>query len=63
VICSFCENELSPEMLRTEGCGSCLGGCRKIHCPYCGKETPLVPELLEKFLKHDKHDDKKGNEE
>lgn len=58
--CSFCENELTPEMLREKGCGGCLGGCRKIHCPYCGQENPLVPEILEKFIKHGKSDDKKG---
>ena len=52
--CSFCENELSPDMLREKGCGGCLGGCRKIHCPYCGQENPIVPERLDKFLKRDK---------
>ena len=61
--CSFCEHELTPDMLREKGCGTCLGGCRKIHCPYCVQENPLVPELLEKFIKRDKPDAKKGREE
>jgi hypothetical protein len=59
--CTFCEHELTPEMLKEKGCGACLGGCRKIHCPYCGQENPLVPELLEKFIRHDKTGDKKGH--
>jgi len=50
-------------MLREKGCGACLGGCRKIHCPYCGQENPAVPELLEKFIKHDKPLNKKGSTE
>ncbi len=58
--CSFCEHDLTAEMLREKGCGACMGGCRKIHCPYCGQENPIVPELLEKFIKHDKSVDKKG---
>ena len=35
--CSFCEHELTVEMLREKGCGACIGGCRKIHCPFCGQ--------------------------
>lgn len=52
--CSFCEHELTPAMLREESCGGCIGGCRKIHCPYCGQETPMVPEFLEKMLRQEK---------
>jgi len=63
VKCSFCDNELTLDMLREKGCGACLGGCRKIHCPYCGQENPAVPELLEKFIKHDKPLNKKGSTE
>lgn len=48
--CTFCEHELTPEMLREQGCGACLGGCRKIHCPYCGQENPVVPELFDKLF-------------
>lgn len=58
--CSFCENELKPDMIRNESCGGCFGGCRKIHCPYCGQENPIVPEILEKLIKNDKHTGKKG---
>lgn len=49
--CTFCDHELTAEMLRDEGCGACPGGCRKIHCPYCGQENPVVPEILEKLFK------------
>ena len=52
--CNFCEHELTVEMLREEGCGACGSGCRKIHCPYCGQENPVVPEFLDKWLKRDK---------
>jgi len=52
--CTFCENELTVAMLREEGCGSCLGGCHKIHCPYCGQENPVVPEFLDKLFKPEK---------
>ncbi len=55
--CSFCEHELTPAMLREKGCGVCIGGCRKIHCPYCGQENPLVPESLEKLLRREKSGD------
>ena len=58
--CTFCGNQLTPGMLREKGCGACLGGCRKIHCPYCGQENPVVPELLEKLLKNDKTVTEKG---
>ena len=61
--CTFCEHELTLDMLREKGCGACLGGCRKIHCPYCGQENPAVPELFEKFIKRDKPVDKKGSTE
>ena len=51
--CTFCEHELTEAMLRSEGCGACLGGCRKIHCPYCGQENPVVPEIFDKLLQRD----------
>jgi hypothetical protein len=47
-------------MLREKGCGACLGGCRKIHCPYCGQENPLVPELLEKIIRPGQKTGQKG---
>lgn len=55
--CSFCEHELTPEMVREKGCGGCLGGCRKIHCPYCGQENPALPEFLGKVLHNKKRKD------
>lgn len=51
--CSFCEHELTPAMLRAQGCGTCRGGCRKIHCPYCGQENPVLPEYLVELLGKD----------
>ena len=50
--CTFCEHELTVgTCCAKQGCGSCLGGCRKIHCPYCGQENPcIVPEFLDKLL-------------
>jgi len=51
--CSFCDHELAVEMIREQGCGSCYGGCRKIHCPYCGQENPLTSEFFDKLLRRD----------
>ena len=59
--CSFCEHELTAEMLREEGCGACLGGCRKIHCPYCGQENPVVPEIFDKLFRRDPSGQGKGS--
>jgi hypothetical protein len=59
--CTFCEHELTPEMLRTKGCGACLGGCRKIHCPYCGQENPIVPEVFDRWFKNSKQSGLKGD--
>lgn len=56
--CSFCEHELDLAMIRAQSCGACIGGCRKIHCPYCGQENPLVPEYLDRLLKQDQARDK-----
>lgn len=52
--CTFCGHELTAEMLREEGCGACLGGCRKIHCPYCGQENPVLPEYLVELFGKDR---------
>jgi hypothetical protein len=59
--CTFCEHELTAEMLREEGCGACLGGCRKIHCPYCGQENPVVPEIFDKLFRRDPSAPGKGS--
>ena len=52
--CAFCEHELTPAMLREAGCGACGSGCRKIHCPYCGEENPVMPAYLLKLLDKDR---------
>ncbi len=59
--CSFCEHELTAEMLRDEGCGACAGGCRKIHCPYCGQENSVVPGIFDRLFKSDRPDEGKGS--
>ena len=59
--CTFCEHELTAAMLREEGCGACLGGCRKIHCPYCGQENPVVPEIFDKLFRRDPSGQGKGS--
>ena len=59
--CTFCEHELTVEMLREVGCGACLGGCRKIHCPYCGQENPVVPEIFDRLFRRDQSSQEKGS--
>jgi hypothetical protein len=59
--CAFCEHELTADMLRDQGCGACLGGCRKIHCPYCGQENPVVPEIFDRLLPQEPAAGEKGN--
>ncbi|ABI81951.2 hypothetical protein Pcar_3335 [Syntrophotalea carbinolica DSM 2380] len=52
--CGFCGRTLPPpDKLRQKPCGACLGGCRKIHCPWCGYENPMVPGLLRRWRKKD----------
>lgn len=53
MICGFCGKEIPEEVGPGEeknSCGSCRGGCRKIHCPYCGYANPAPGKLLKKFL-------------
>lgn len=59
--CTFCQHELTREMLRSEGCGACIGGCRKIHCPYCGEDNPVLPDFFDKLLTREPPDRGKGN--
>ena len=61
--CTFCEHELSADMLRSAGCGTCIGGCRKIHCPYCGQENPVLPEIFDRLLGNAADAAKKGRKE
>jgi len=54
VKCGFCGRTLPPlEESRQKPCGACLGGCHKIHCPWCGYENPVVPGLLRRWKKDD----------
>lgn len=53
MICGFCGKEIPEEIGPEDGnssCGSCRGGCRKIHCPYCGYANPSPGKLLRKIL-------------
>lgn len=59
--CTFCEHELTPEMVREQGCGTCAGGCHKIHCPYCGQENPVVPEIFDKLFRRTEDASRKGS--
>ncbi|AJF07001.1 hypothetical protein GSUB_11115 [Geoalkalibacter subterraneus] len=60
--CAFCGREI-PENIEQRACGLCPGGCRNIHCPYCGYKNPLPPKLLKKWLEGGKDKkDKNGKE-
>lgn len=49
MICNGCGAEL-PDLPENEtGCGRCAGSCRKVHCPYCGYENPIVPNYLQRL--------------
>jgi len=61
--CRFCEHELTTEMLREEGCGACLGGCRKIHCPYCGEENQVNSDFFDRLLRRAPENGKKEHNE
>ncbi len=52
MICGFCGREIpdQPDESR-ERCGSCPGGCRKVHCPWCGYANPVVPDFLKRLKK------------
>jgi hypothetical protein len=54
--CGFCGREI-PDTIPEDrkGCGQCSGGCRKVHCPYCGYANPLVPHYLKRWVKKDSH--------
>jgi len=57
MICGFCHKEIKQEIGAPEGqsaCGRCFGGCRKIHCPYCGYANPAPGKYLSRFLKREK---------
>jgi len=59
MICGFCHKEIPEHVGVVSGeksCGACLGGCRKIHCPYCGYANP-APGFLSRLLKKEKGKD------
>jgi len=60
VICGFCHKEIDEEAVGAPegqaGCGQCLGGCRKIHCPHCGYANPAPGKFLGRFLLKNKKD-------
>lgn len=58
--CGMCNKEIPEEVPTAENrCGACAGGCRKVHCPYCGYGNPLTPGYLKTFASK-KADEGKG---
>jgi len=52
MICSNCQREIPDQPdPQQESCGACGGGCRKVHCPYCGYANPVVPGFLQRFAR------------
>jgi hypothetical protein len=58
--CGFCEREIPDEPGQEKSCGACPGGCRKVHCPYCGYANPVGPGFLKRWSK--KKDEKSEGE-
>lgn len=60
MICGFCHREIPEQVGAPDGetvCGRCLGGCRKVHCPYCGYANPAPSAYLKRLLKRKKDSD------
>ena len=51
--CGFCGREI-PDDVEQRACGACAGGCRNIHCPYCGYKNPVPSGLLKRWLEKKK---------
>jgi hypothetical protein len=49
--CGFCDREIPDEPGKEQSCGACPGGCRKVHCPYCGYANPVIPGFLQRLVK------------
>jgi hypothetical protein len=51
--CAFCGREIpdAPEAGQ-KSCGACSGGCRKVHCPYCGYVNPVISGRLRQWLEN-----------
>jgi hypothetical protein len=58
--CGFCGRDIPDQPGQEKSCGACPGGCRKVHCPYCGYANPVVPGFLKRWAK--KKDDKREDE-
>ncbi len=54
--CGFCDKEIPADAGR-KACGACSGGCRKVHCPFCGYENPVPPKYLKRWLKTGKEEE------
>ena len=58
--CGMCHKEIPEELPdKADRCGSCPGGCRKVHCPYCGYGNPVAPNYLKKFISGKGNDGRK----
>ena len=58
--CGMCQKEIPDATPGKENrCGSCSGGCRKVHCPYCGYGNPVMPGYLKKFISGDEDQGRK----
>lgn len=58
--CGFCGRAIPDEPGQEQSCGACPGGCRKVHCPYCGYANPALTGFLKRWSK--KKDDKREDE-
>ena len=59
--CGFCGREIPDEVgpgQEKNACGSCLGGCRKIHCPQCGYANPVPGSWLKRLLSSKKKEER-----
>jgi len=60
--CAFCQKDI-PEEVPEKSCGQCVGGCRKVHCPYCGYANPLPSGWLERMFGRNDDNQTDGNNE
>jgi len=50
--CANCQREIPDKPLPDQpSCGSCGGGCKKVHCPYCGYTNPVLPGFLQRLVR------------
>ncbi|MEJ2200642.1 MAG: hypothetical protein P8X63_06480 [Desulfuromonadaceae bacterium] len=60
--CGYCAREIPDEPVQ-KPCGLCTGGCRKIHCPYCGQENPVTPNYLRRIAEIARKKDSKKDDD